>query len=320
MRLGRRSLSMPRGDGHIVQQHCLSTRRRMTDCGREHRGLYRPLLARVPAGAGTFGASSTDRRSTPEHSLPVPSLATNGVLTPLSFVITALTHFHPRRMNALAFLIRLSVHESRADALLANQICNRAVLQASRERVGPARTPLSPAAPSELRRVPLCGDEVGRGARHRACAPPAHGSKANSPPVACLRRPAFLSVFSVSSWASESSTNAGHGPRGTRRGSLSDGRLGLGSAGARLDASHGKQRGTPPATCRWPARSPVGLPPPKRVRRVLAKRTVARAPSQGCVDVRPSSGVFDVFRRPRSRRFAVRCQHARRSFCFAALL
>ena len=127
MRLGRRSLSMPRGDGHIVQQHCLSTRRRMTDCGREHRGLYRPLLARVPAGAGTFGASSTDRRSTPEHSLPVPSLATNGVLTPLSFVITALTHFHPRRMNALAFLIRLSVHESRADALLANQICNLAV-------------------------------------------------------------------------------------------------------------------------------------------------------------------------------------------------
>ena len=186
--------------------------------------------------------------------------------------------------------IRLSVHESRADAPLANQICNRAVLQASRERVGPARTPLSPAAPSELRRVALCGDEVGRGARHRARAPPAHGSKANSPPVACLRRPAFLSVFSVSSWASESSTNAGHRPRGTQRGSLSDGRLGPRSAGARLDASHGKQRGTPPATCRWPARSPVGQPPPKRVRRVLAKRTVARAPSHRGVDVRPSSG------------------------------
>ena len=309
---------MPRGDGHIVQQHCLSRRRRMTDCGREHRGLYRPLLARVPAGAGTFGASSTDRRSTPEHSLPVPWMAINGVLTPLSFVITALKHFHPRRMNALAFL-RLSVHESRADAPLANQICNRAVLQASRERVGPARTPLSPAAPSELRRVPLCGDEVGRGARHRACAPPAHGSKANSPPVACLRRPAFLSVFSVSSWASESSTNAGHGPRGTQRGSLSDGRRGHGSAGARLDASHGKQRGTPPATCRWPARSPVGQPPPKRVRRVLAKRTVARAPSHRGVDVRPSSGF---------RRFSPAAKSAFRSalstraplLCFAALL
>lgn len=291
----------------------------MTDCGREHRGLYRPLLARVPAGAGTFGASSTDRRSTPEHSLPVPWLATNGVLTPLSFVITALTHFHPRRTNALAFLIRLSVHESRADAPVVNQICNLAVLQASRERVGPARTPLSLAAPCELRRVPLCGDEVGRGARHRTCAPPAHGSKENSPPVACFCRPAFLSVLSVSSWASESSTNAGHGPRGTQRGSLSDGRRGRGSAGARLDASHGKQRGTPPATCRWPDRSPVGLRPPKRVRRVLAKRTVARAPSPGGVDVRPSSGF---------RRFSPAAKSAFRSalstraplFCFAALL